>query len=131
MINQNVLNDWYEITQRMAADKLREIELRKQLFGAAFPDPTEGSKDNKFSLADGWVLQGDYKINRTIDAAVVSTLMKGDNTRPIVENVVEYKPSLVLAKWKGLDTEDRALLADMVTEKPGSPTLKIVKPKKG
>lgn len=131
MINQQALDEWWVITQRVEADKVRELELRKQLFGAAFPDPTEGSKHNRMNLSDGYILQGDYKINRTLDAAVVSTLMKGDNTRPVVENVIDYKPSLLLPKWKALGTEDRALLADMVTEKPGTPTLKIVKPKRG
>lgn len=130
-IDQTKLNDWWELTQRLEADKLRETELRKELFGAAFPHPSEGSAKNKFALADGYILQGDYKINRTLDQAVISTLSKGDNTRPLVESVIKYNPALVLPKWKALSAEDRILLADMVTEKPGTPALSIVKPKRG
>lgn len=130
-IDQAKLNEWWEITQRLEVDKLRETELRKDLFGMAFPDPTEGSVKNKVNLSDGYILQGDYKINRTLDQAVISTLSKGDNTRPLVDTVIKYNPALILPAWKKLSDVDRALLADMVTEKPGTPALSIVKPKRG
>jgi hypothetical protein len=131
MIDTNKLSRWYTLTQEIEERRSEELTLRKELFGAAFPDPSEGGKDNKMNLADGWILQGDYKINRTVDRAVVDILAKGDNTAPLVDKVFDYKPSLVLKEWRALSAEDRILLADAVTEKPGTPALKVVLPKRG
>lgn len=130
MIDQAKLARWFELTTKMDEIKAEEIALRKELFAGAFPDPTEGSAKNKLPLDDGFILQGDYKINRSVDAAVVSALAKGDNTAPLVGKLIDYKPSLVLKEWKALTDDDLKLVADMVIEKPGTPTLKIVKPKR-
>lgn len=121
---------WHELNEQLTKVKAEEILLRKEIFGEAFPDPTEGSKENKMNLPDGWILQGDYKITRTVDRAVVDTLLRGDNTGPLIDLCFDYKPSLVLKEWKGLGDEDRALLSDAVTEKPGAPALKIILPKR-
>lgn len=130
MIDMAKLQEWHDLSTQLEQIKVRELELRKELFGAAFPDPTEGSKENKMNLAQGWILQGDYKINRTVDRAAVEALRGGDNTAPLVDRVFDFEPSLVLKEWKQLDKADRALLADCVTEKPGTPALKIVLPKR-
>jgi hypothetical protein len=81
-------------------------------------------------LEAGYILQADHKINRSVDEAVVSALMKADNTRPLAEKVFRYKPELVLKEFKGLSLEDKKIIADAVTEKPGTPALKIVLPKR-
>jgi hypothetical protein len=129
-LEQQKLDRWFNVSQQLEALKAEELELRKELFAAAFEDPKEGTKENKFSLADGWILQGDYKINRNVDAAVVSTLSTMDNMQALIARVFTYKPSLNLAEWKKLDHDDRVALADAVTEKPGTPALKIVRPKR-
>ena len=130
MVDQVKLAAWFKVSKVLEDAKVEEIKLRKELFGEAFPDPTEGSKENKLELADGFILQGDYKINRTLDQAVISTLAKGDNTKTRVDKLIDYKPALILKEWKALTDADMILVADMVTEKPGAPSLKIVKPKK-
>lgn len=124
------MSEWFDLTQQLETIKARELQLRNELFAESFADPVEGAAHNKRELGDGWILQGDYKINRTIDQAVVSTLAKGDNTAPLIDKLIRYKPELVLKEWKALSDEDKVLVADMVTEKPGTPGLKIVKPKR-
>lgn len=129
-LDQNKLQEWYKIQQQIDELKADELRLRKEIFESVFTSPVEGSAKNKFDLGDGWVLQGDYKINRKIDEAVISTLAKSDNAGPLVGKVFEYAPKLKLREWKGLTPEDRVLLADAVTETPGTPGLKIVKPQR-
>jgi len=121
---------WYRVDQQLSAVKVRELELRKALFARSFPAPVEGSAQNKKDLSEGWILQGDYKINRSVDDAVVSALMKGDNTRALAERVFRYKPELNLKEYKGLSPEDKKLIADAVTEKPGTPSLEVKLPKR-
>lgn len=129
-VNAEMLNRWYTVNEQLTKLKKEELSLRRELFAAAFSDPKEGSKENKLPLADGFILQGDYKINRTVDPAVVSTLAKMPNVAPLVERLINYKPTLILSEWRKLSDEDRILVADMVTEKPGTPALKVVEPKR-
>lgn len=129
-LNQ-AIQEWWLVDQHLADVKARELELRKRIFGEAFPAPTEGSAQNKLPLADGWILQGDYKINRSVDeATVVSFRAMGDNVATIVDSVIKWKPELKLKEWKALDAETRKLLAEMVIEKPGTPALEVKLPKR-
>ena len=121
---------WYQVSEQLGKLKVEELALRKEIFAEAFPNPVEGSKENKLPLAAGWILQGDHKINRKVDEAVVATLQAGDNTRGLVDTCFEWKPKLKLAAFKALDGEDLNLLADAVTETPGTPSLKVVLPKR-
>jgi len=130
MTTEALTTEWWSASQSLELLKARELELRKELFARQFPNPVEGSAENKVPLGDGWILQADHKINRTLDDAVVSALMKADNTRPLAEKVFRYKPELNLKEFKGLSPEDRKVIADAVTEKPGTPALKIVLPKR-
>lgn len=128
-VNMQELNEWYKLQEQLDTIKAKELEMRKRIFGAAFPNPTEGSKDNKLPLAEGWILQGDYKINRKVDEATVHTLNTG-NTAPLVDKLFNFKPTLILKEWKALSPEDLVTMADAVTETPGTPSLKIVLPKR-
>ena len=130
MTTEQLTADWWAASQALDALKVRELALRNELFKRQFPNPVEGSAENKVPLGEGWILQADHKINRNVDEAVVSALMKGDNTRPLAEKVFRYKPELVLKEFKGLSPEDKKIVADAVTEKPGTPALKIVLPKR-
>lgn len=121
---------WYQVSEQLGTLKAEELALRKEIFAEAFPNPIEGTKENKMDLAAGWILQGDHKINRKVDEAVVSTLATGDNTAPLIDRCFNYKPSLILKEFKALGSNDLALLADAVTETPGTPGLKIVLPKR-
>lgn len=120
---------WYTLSEKLAEIKAEELALRKEIFGEAFPAPIEGSKENKMPLAQGWILQGDHKINRKVDEAVVRTLHTG-NTAPLIDRCFNFKPSLILKEFKALEDSDLNLLADAVTETPGTPGLKVVLPKR-
>jgi len=130
LTTEQLTTEWWAADQALAAIKARELALRNELFKRRFPNPVEGSAENKVPLEAGYILQADHKINRSVDEAVVSALMKADNTRPLAEKVFRYKPELVLKVFKGLSPEDKKIIADAVTEKPGTPALKIVLPKR-
>lgn len=130
MATDELTTEWWAASQSLEAIKVRELALRNELFKRQFPNPVEGSAENKVPLGDGYILQADHKINRNVDEAVVSALMKGDNTRALAEKVFRYKPDLVLKEFKALSPEDKKIIADAVTEKPGTPALKIVLPKR-
>lgn len=129
-LNQ-AIQEWWMVDQHRRDVQARELALRNRIFGEAFPAPTEGSAGNKMPLDEGWILQGDYKINRTVDEAMVHALRgMGDNVATIVDGVIRWKPELKLKEWKALDADTRKLLAEMVIEKPGTPTLEVKLPKR-
>jgi len=130
LTTEQLTTEWWAASQSLEAIKTRELALRNELFKRQFPNPVEGSAENKVPLGGGYILQADHKINRNVDEAVVSALMKGDNTRALAEKVFRYKPELVLKEYRALDDEARKVIADAVTEKPGTPALKIVLPKR-
>jgi hypothetical protein len=130
MTTEQLPTEWWAASQALDALKVRELAMRNELFKRQFPNPVEGSAENKVPLGEGWILQADHKINRNVDEAVVSALMKGDNTRPLAEKVFRYKPELVLKAFRDLSDEEKKIVADAVTEKPGTPALKIVLPKR-
>lgn len=125
------IQEWWLVDQHRKEVQARELALRSRIFGEAFPAPTEGSANNKMPLDEGWILQGDYKINRNVDEAMVVALRAmGDNVATIVDSVIKWKPELKLKEWKALDAETRKLLAEMVIEKPGTPALEVKLPKR-
>lgn len=130
MTTEQLTTEWWAASQALDTLKVRELALRVELFKRQFPSPVEGSAENKVPLGGGYILQADHKINRNVDEAVVSALMKGDNTRPLAEKVFRYKPELVLKAFRDLSEEEKKIVADAVTEKPGTPALKIVLPKR-
>lgn len=124
------LRVWHETKQQMAALSAKEIDMRKEIFAEAFPEPTEGSSGNKLEIGDGFILQGDYKITRTLDEAAYHALLKTE-AAPVVNGVTELKPKLDLRRYKALLPDARLAIAEMILEKPGTPALSIVQPKKG
>lgn len=129
-LNQ-AIQEWWLVDQHRKDVQARELALRKRIFEEAFPTPAEGAERNKMSLGEGWILQGDYRIHRTVDEAMVATLRgMGDNVATIVDGVIRWKPELKLKEWKALDADTRKLLAEIVVEKPGTPTLEVKLPKR-
>lgn len=127
----DAIAEWWRVDQHLADVKARELELRKRIFAEAFPSPTEGSANNKLPLSEGWILQGDYKINRSVDEAVVTSLRNmGPNVAALVDSVIRWKPEIRLKEWKALAQEDKILLSDLVVEKPGTPALEVKLPKR-
>ena len=64
-VSQAEMEEWYTLTEQLVTLKEREMELRKKIFAANFPNPKEGT--NTVPLTGGWVLKGQFKIDRKVD----------------------------------------------------------------
>lgn len=123
------LNEWEQLTKDLALMSQREKELRQRIFDACFDDPKEGT--NKKPLKGGYVLNAQYKLNRTIDAAqlpAVRELLEKENVS--FDSVFKFKPDLVTSGYKALTGNAKTVVDMALTIKPGLPTLEIVLPKK-
>ncbi len=120
---------WHEIKAQAAKLNEQEKELRIEIFQLAFPNPEEGSKYNKLDLEDGYMLQGDYKINRRIDEAALGEVQK--QMDPVMFNrAFRFKPELNKSGFKDLTEEQRAIASIAIIATPGTPALDIVQKKK-
>lgn len=118
------LDRWQKINRQLTKLKGEEVELRQQLFSAAFPKPKEGT--NNFELADGRLLKADYKINRSIDEEqwrILRTELMAEGIA--ADDIVTWKPSLSVGTYKKLTPAIRKRVDAAVTSKPGLPSFKV------
>lgn len=128
-VTQDDLNTWYTLQEDLKRVKSAELLLRQKIFGAYFPAPKEGTND--VPLDGGYVLKGKYSILREVDPGAVRALMDeliATGVRP--DELVQYRPSLVLKEYRTLTEEQRHLFDQCLIIKPGSPALEIVLPAK-
>jgi hypothetical protein len=129
VVTQEEMNEWYELTQKMAEMKTRELVLRNKIFNSYFPDPVEGT--NNIPLEDGFVLKAQYKLNRTVDEAVLSEKAQEFKDAKIpVKDLVVLKPELSTRVYRELTEEQRALFDKALVIRPGTPQLEITKAKR-
>ena len=122
------LTEWTQVSATLDAAKAREMELRKELFGFAFPTPLEGT--NKAELPGNWMLKGVYKLNRDLDLtalAAVNEEMVKLQVNP--DTLVKYKPELITGAYKALSDQARLVYDQALIVKVGSPSLELVAPK--
>ena len=132
------LKRWYELCAELDRIKAAEAMLRSRIFKQFFPNPTEGSKDNKYPLNDGTgaILQADHKINRTVlepelDALKSAIKEEGSNLPKLPFNkLIKYKPELVKAEYNKLTEEERKVMDQALLIKPGTPQMEIKSPKR-
>lgn len=121
----NLLNEWYPLRDQLEIVKTREMELRKQIFALAFPEPEFGT--NKRKISHGMALIATHKANYKIDRPALETTLQnaGDNERALIDSVISYRPEVKDGAFRKLETDDANVIAQFVTQSPGSPTLEI------
>lgn len=129
LITTAELEAWYTAQQELTKLRAKEILLRKAIFSKAFPSPKEGT--NNYQLPDGYVLKGTYGLVRTVDEAVLDAQLKAMRKAAInTDKLFTYKASLSKSEYNMLTAEQQHLADQCLIIKPGSPSLKIEKPKK-
>ena len=122
------LTEWQRVAAEAKRAAAKEMELRKALFQAAFPTPTEGV--NKLELSDGRIVKGTHKVNRTVDQAAVAAalepLRKLGQNDVTPEEVFPVKYDLSMKAVKKLTAEGQLAASKAIVAKPGSPTLEVI-----
>lgn len=126
---QEDLNTWYKLQEQLAKLKDQELTLRNKIFKSYFAAPKEGT--NTMPLSEGWVLKGEYKINRTVDVATLTAKVALLRTAGVpMDDLIRYKPELVTTEYRKLTDERRQLFDEVLIIKVGTPSLDIVLPKR-
>jgi hypothetical protein len=128
-VSQEDLAEWYRLQEELKKIKASEMLLRQKIFAFYFPAPKEGTNDAP--LDGGYVLKGKHTINREVDPGALGALKDKLLEAGIkADALVQYKPSLVLKKYRTLTEEQHQLFDQCLIVKPGSPALEIVSPAK-
>jgi hypothetical protein len=129
----------YVMQEELAKLKAAEAMLRRRIADHFFPNPTEGSAENKYPLNDGTgaILQMDHKINRTVLPAELDAYKEASKDpnanlpKLPINKLVRYKPELVKSEYNKLTEEERKACDTFLDVKPGMPELKVIIPKRG
>ena len=121
------INEWYRLQQELQTIKTKEMLLRRKIFDVMF-SVQEGTE--YVDLAHGYRLQAVAKLDRTLDAAHLDVMKDEFRKHKInVDALVKYKPELSIKDYRQLTDEQRNMFDQVLTIKPGAPSLKIVAPK--
>ncbi|CAM0073312.1 hypothetical protein VPHK251G3_0055 [Vibrio phage K251 g3] len=130
-LDQKILA-WSQNSELLGQVKALEMQQRKQLFEALFPDPKVGTQHHE--LGAGYKVTAVYKMDTKLDEAAFELILPeieklGDKAKAELLEAVKYKPSLVAKGYKDMSTDVKELFDEAVTTKPASPSLKLVVPK--
>ena len=118
-----LISEWDDAVAKADYWKEKELELRLKIFGTAFPTPKVGA--NKIRINYGMALVGTHRINYKVDKPAILTMYNQDNVRPIVDKVINFRPEVKEGEYKKLTPDDLKLIAEAITETPGTPALEV------
>lgn len=118
---------WQEATRVLRAAIAEENQARLALVGLAFPAPLEGV--NNQPLGNGWILQGTFRNNYSLDNKRVEAQMKL-LPAAVARGLVSWDAKLKVGAYKALEPAHKNVVNEVLTIKPGMPALEIVEPKR-
>jgi len=136
-ITQADIEAWYKLQQRMAEDKAAEAMLRARIFRGIFTAPTEGTNTHDLDDGTGFVLKGTRVVNRKVledevESYKVRMKEEGSNLPKFkFDKLIKWKPELIKSEYNKLTDEERHQFDAVLEIKDGTPSLEIVKPKRG
>lgn len=119
------LDEWYEAKKNAEYWVNKEKDLRKGIFGYAFPFP-KPAKKNKIKIEHGMALIGDFKQNYKVDQpALADARAAGEIPMATINQVVSWYPKVREAQFEALDDKNKLLFSAFVTIEPGLPGLEV------
>lgn len=127
------IDAWQIAASACAKATADELALRKAITDRWFDAADEGV--NTLLLGDGRALKCELPINRSVSreqfdaarqyAAERHDTAAGAELLSLLDETFRMKPELSVGEWKKLTHAQRKMLADIVTEKPGTARIKV------
>lgn len=132
---EQVLQAWLDASNALTAAKAVEADLRTQVV-AMYPfEADEGTE--RIPLNNGYELKVVKKLNYTLnnkddatDKALTKLEAMGERGKLIADRLVSWKPTLSISEYRELSAAERGIIDEVLTIKPGLPTLELIEPKK-
>lgn len=118
------LQAWYLLKQSLTNIRNQEMPLRKYIAKIFVPEPVEGT--NRADLQDGFDLILKHNFTRSVDAAALdASTTELRKAKVKVDELFEYKPTLVLSAYRTLTEEQRLLVDAVLVIDEGAPSIEI------
>lgn len=127
------LKEWQNAVTTLKSLIEKEALLRDEIYIAFFPNEsnkTDAKGTFYEDLPNGWKIKVIAKMTAKLDEAAVPAI----KTRLVelkVSNadlLFNYKPSIVAAEYKKLNTESKAIVDEAITEKPAKVSIELIAP---
>lgn len=126
-----LLQKWNEAKKGLDYYKDLEVSLRKQVTEEFFGENLKEGSGNKIPLSDGFILQATVAYRREVDNEVYHAIANDLSEQGVdLARLVTYSPKLSTSEYKKLSEEARKIFDSCVETKVGSPSIKIVQPKR-
>lgn len=137
----SLIMEWNQAREELEHFKQKEMALRLQLNAdAAMFDPAKEKGTMRFALGNGFELLCERKLNITVEnkEGEAFKLMEELTSSPdpvivhMAKDLFKWSPELRQSKLAELEKHDKATaqkVKAILTEKPASPTLKLIEPK--
>lgn len=124
---------WLETCEMLDKAKNLEAELRREIAAYVLGEERLENFSSTMKLGNGYGLKATNKINYTLDSvdrieSIIERLCEMGKTE-VSSNVFKWKPSLSESAYKKLDKEMKAIIDEVLSIKPGMPTLEFIQPK--
>jgi hypothetical protein len=130
----DVLIQWNEAQTKLAAAKEAELELRKQMIQAWFPEHKNEGTEN-ITLESGWKLKAQFKVNRhlgsleDVDAALEKIEAVDAEGIFVAKRIIRFKPELDKREYDACPDKYKIYIDQVLTTAEASPSLELVPPK--
>lgn len=131
---EQVLQKWLDANKALTDAKAVEATLRQKVVEMYPFEADEGTE--RVPLANGYELKVVKKLNYTLnnkddatDKALTKLEEMGERGKLIAERLVSWKPTLSISEYRELTAGERGIIDEVLTIKPGLPSLELVEPK--
>ena len=131
------LQDWQEAKHALDRWKEHEAQLRRYIIehGGLF-DPSKEEGTETVNLGNGYKLKAKKVTNYTVankEGEAFAVLQKltelGEVSANKAKDLFRFDANIRVSNYKKLDDAEKALVDNIVTTKPGMPSLELVEPK--
>lgn len=127
---------WQEAVKALAVAKEAEAALRNEVIAANFASHKEEEGTENIELGNGYKLKAVFKLSYTldnkeegVDKALTKLEKMGAEGQFVAERLVRWKPELSVSEYKKLAEKYKKIIDEVLTTKPGLPSLELIEPK--
>lgn len=121
-----LIHRWHTAKTRLDEAKAEEAALRKEVIELFDPEKTEGTEN--IELANNWKLKAVKKLNYSLDRTATPAALE-QLPAETADRLVAWSPKLSTSEYKKLSDEHKEIINEVLTIKPGAPTITLVEPK--
>jgi len=127
-MNYTLIEQWRQANELLATAKSNEMKLRKQLYADAF-ESTETEGSHHKLLDKDWTLSITVPYTRSLDQSKMPEVLKALKKAKAPESLIRVKYELSLDDYRKVPPEIASIVDNVLTTKPGTPSMKLTPPK--